>query len=121
MNKTILIADDSSSLRLMVGLILGKAGYQVITAVDGKDALAKSVGKTIHLFLVDLNMPFMNGIELITALRAEPDHMFTPMLMLTTESDTTKKQQAMVAGATGWILKPFSPDKLLAVIKKVLP
>ena len=121
MNKTILIADDSNSLRQMVSMTLSQAGYQVIEAEHGRDAVAKAVGKSVHLFITDLNMPLMNGIELIRTLRADPAHKFTPMLMLTTESDTTKKTAGRAAGATGWILKPFNPDQLLAVIKKVLP
>ena len=120
-NKTILIADDSSSLRQMVAMTLTQAGYQVIEAVHGKDAVEKAEGQTIHLVITDLNMPVMNGIELIRTLRAGTAHRFTPMLMLTTESDATKKQEGRTAGATGWILKPFNPDQLLAVIKKVLP
>ena len=120
-NKTILIADDSSSLRQMVAMTLTQAGYEVIEAVHGKDAVEKAVNKIIHLVITDLNMPVMNGIELIRQLRSGTAHRFTPMLMLTTESDATKKQEGRAAGATGWILKPFNPDQLLAVIKKVLP
>jgi len=121
MNKTILIADDSNSLRQMVAMTLTQAGYQVIEAVHGQDAVEKAVDQTIHLVITDLNMPVMNGIELIKQLRSGTTHRFTPMLMLTTESDATKKQEGRAAGATGWILKPFNPDQLLAVIKKVLP
>lgn len=121
MSKTILIADDSPSLRQMISMTLSGAGYQVVEAADGRDALGKAVGKSVHLFITDLNMPAMNGIELIKALRGGAAHRFTPVLMLTTESDPAKKQEGRAAGATGWIVKPFNPDQLLAVIKKVLP
>jgi len=121
MSKTILIADDSSSLRQMVAMTLSGAGYGVVEAVDGLDALAKAEGKIISLFITDLNMPRMNGLDLIRRLRAGSAHRFTPALMLTTESDVAKKQEGRVAGATGWILKPFNPDQLLAVVKKVMP
>lgn len=121
MSKTILIADDSASLRQMVSMTLSGAGYGVVEAVDGRDALAKASGKNVNLFITDLNMPNMNGIDLIRALRAGQAFRFTPVLMLTTESDPVKKQEGRAAGATGWILKPFNPDQLLAVVKKVMP
>jgi two-component system chemotaxis response regulator CheY len=112
--------DDSASLRQMVAFTLEDAGFQVVQAVDGRDALAKLEGRDIHLFLADLNMPNMNGIELTRQLRAMPAYKFVPIVLLTTESHPERKQQAKAAGATGWIVKPFAPDKLLAVVNKVM-
>ncbi len=120
MGKTIMTVDDSASVRQMVSFTLREAGYQVIEAVDGKDALSKLNGSSINMVITDLNMPNMDGIELITKLRATPACKFVPIVMLTTESQPQKKQEGKVAGATGWIVKPFKPDQLLAVIKKVL-
>jgi two-component system, chemotaxis family, chemotaxis protein CheY len=119
MSKTILIADDSPSLRQMISLTLSGAGYTVIEAVDGLDALNKSENRDIGLVITDLNMPRLSGLDLIRRLRAGALHRFTPALMLTTESDPAKKQEARAAGATGWIVKPFNPTQLLTVIKKV--
>lgn len=120
MSKLILSADDSSSVRQMVAFTLKGAGYSVIEAVDGKDALTKAKGAAVNMVLTDLNMPNMNGIELIKALRAEPNYKFIPIVMLTTESQGDRKQEGKSAGATGWIVKPFKPEQLLAVVKKVL-
>lgn len=120
MAQTIMTVDDSSSVRQMVGLTLKGAGYQVIEAVDGKDALAKVTGATIDMVVTDLNMPNMDGITLITELRKLPAFKFIPIIMLTTESQADRKQAGKEAGATGWIVKPFKPEQLLGVIKKVL-
>lgn len=120
MAKTILTVDDSSSVRQMVGFTLREAGYDVIEAVDGKDALNKMNGKSINLVITDLNMPNMDGIELIKNIRKSPAFKFIPILMLTTESQENKKMEGKQAGATGWIVKPFKQEQLLAVIKKVL-
>jgi two-component system chemotaxis response regulator CheY len=120
MSKVILTADDSASVRQMVSFTLKDAGYQVIEAADGSDALVKAKANGVHMVVTDLNMPNMNGIELIKALRSEPNYRFTPIVMLTTESQDSKKQEGKAAGATGWIVKPFKPDQLLAVVKKVL-
>jgi two-component system chemotaxis response regulator CheY len=120
MSKLILTADDSSSVRQMVAFTLKGAGYFVLEATDGKDALAKAKGSTVHMVVTDLNMPNMNGIDLIKALRAEPKYKFIPIIMLTTESQDIRKQEGKSAGATGWIVKPFKPEQLLAVVKKVL-
>ena len=119
MAKVIVTVDDSKSVRQMVSFTLAEAGYEVIEAVDGQDALSKLNGKRVHMVLTDLNMPNMNGIELIKNLRAQPSFKFTPIVMLTTESQADKKQEGKQAGATGWIVKPFKPDQLLAVVKKV--
>ncbi len=120
MGKTIMTVDDSASVRQMVNFTLKTSGYDVIEARDGKDALAKIGGVRVHLVIADLNMPNMNGIELIRALRADPAYKFVPIIMLTTESQASKKQEGKEAGATGWIVKPFKPDQLLNVVKKVI-
>lgn len=116
----ILAVDDSASMRQMVSFTLKGAGHDVVEAVDGVDALAKAKGAKFDLVISDVNMPNMDGISLIKELRGLPDFKFTPMLMLTTESAGDKKQQGKAAGATGWIVKPFNPDQLLATIGKVL-
>jgi two-component system, chemotaxis family, chemotaxis protein CheY len=120
MDKTIMTVDDSASVRQMVSFTLRESGYQVIEAVDGRDALSKLNGTPIHMLLTDLNMPNMDGIELIRNVRANSSFKFIPIIMLTTESQAEKKQEGKTAGATGWIVKPFKPEQLLAVVKKVL-
>jgi two-component system, chemotaxis family, chemotaxis protein CheY len=120
MMATILAVDDSVSMRQMVSFTLKGAGFDVIEAEDGQAALNAAKGKKVDLVLTDVNMPVMDGIALIKALRGLPDYKFTPILMLTTESADNKKQEGKSAGATGWIVKPFNPDQLLATIKKVL-
>lgn len=119
MSKRIMTVDDSSSVRQMVGFTLKDAGYEVVEAVDGKDALSKLSG-TVDMIITDLNMPNMDGIELIRQVRALPDYKFVPIVMLTTESQAEKKSVGKEAGATGWIVKPFKPEQLLAVVKKVV-
>jgi two-component system chemotaxis response regulator CheY len=104
----------------MVSFTLKGAGYEVVECCDGKDALSKISGAGINMVITDLNMPNMNGLELIKALRAKPDCKFLPIVFLTTESQPEKKEAAKAAGATGWIIKPFKPDQLLSVVKKVL-
>lgn len=116
----ILAVDDSASMRQMVSFTLKGAGHEVVEAVDGVDALAKAQGQKFDLVVSDVNMPNMDGITLIAELRKIAAFKFTPMLMLTTESSGDKKQQGKAAGATGWIVKPFNPDQLLATIRKVL-
>jgi two-component system chemotaxis response regulator CheY len=120
MNQTIATVDDSASVRQMVAMTLKGAGYEVIECCDGRDALKKLSGTPVRMIITDLNMPNMNGLELIQALRAKPEFKFTPIVFLTTESQQEKKQAAKAAGATGWIVKPFKPEQLLSVIKKVL-
>jgi two-component system chemotaxis response regulator CheY len=117
---SILAVDDSASMRQMVTFTLQGAGYEVMEAQDGEQALEIAKSTKVNLVLTDVNMPKMDGIALIRALRALPHYKFTPMLMLTTESAAEKKQDGKAAGATGWIVKPFNPDQLLATIKKVL-
>ncbi|MEW6379181.1 MAG: response regulator [bacterium] len=120
MPKTIMTVDDSSSIRQMVRFTLTEEGYQVIEAGNGQEALARMGGR-VDMVITDLNMPIMNGIELIREIRKRPESRFIPIIMLTTESQNEKKMEGKAAGATGWIVKPFRPEQLLAVIKKVLP
>jgi two-component system chemotaxis response regulator CheY len=120
MPKTIMTVDDSASIRQMVTFTLSEAGYAVVEAVDGQDALNKLNGTPVHMMIVDLNMPKIDGIELIRQVRAQPAYKFIPIIMLTTESQAAKKEQGKAAGATGWIVKPFRPEQLLGVVKKVL-
>jgi two-component system, chemotaxis family, chemotaxis protein CheY len=120
MAKTILSVDDSNSIRQMVTFTLKGAGYEVIEAIDGQDGLKKAKAKTVDLVLTDQNMPSMDGIALIKNLRALPAYKNVPILMLTTESGDAMKAQGKAAGATGWIVKPFDPAKLLEVVKKVI-
>ena len=120
MSKRIMTVDDSASIRQVVSFTLKEAAYEVVEAVDGKDALSKLNSSPVHMVLTDLNMPNMDGIELIRALRANPAYKFIPIVMLTTESQAEKKQQGKAAGATGWIVKPFQQAQLLGVVKKVL-
>ena len=121
MSKKIMTVDDSASVRQMVSFTLKGAGYEVSEAQDGRDALNKLNGAGVQMVITDLNMPNMNGLELIKALRAKPECKFMPIVFLTTESQAEKKNEAKAAGATGWIVKPFHPVKLLDVIAKVLP
>jgi len=116
----ILIVDDSASMRQMVSFTLKGAGYDVVEAVDGVDALSKAKGKDFNIVVTDVNMPNMDGISLIRELRTLASYKFTPLLMLTTESDGTKKAEGKSAGATGWMVKPFNPEQLLATVQKVL-
>ncbi|GAB4259861.1 MAG: response regulator [Methylomicrobium sp.] len=117
---SILAVDDSASMRQMVAFTLKGAGYEVVEAVDGVDALNKAKAKKFDCVVTDVNMPNKDGITLIKDLRALPDYKFVPLLMLTTESGADKKQQGKEAGATGWIVKPFNPEQLLKTIQKVL-
>jgi len=117
---TILTVDDTASMRQMISFTLHSVGHEVIQASDGQEALKVLEGKKVDLVIADINMPNMDGITLLKSLRALADYKFTPVLMLTTESQDAKRQQGKVAGATGWIVKPFRPDQLLAVVKKVL-
>jgi two-component system chemotaxis response regulator CheY len=120
MAKTILAIDDSASIRQMVAFTLKSSGYEVIDAVDGIEGLDKAKASTFDLILTDQNMPRMDGIALIKSLRAMPQYRTVPILMLTTESSDAMKQQGRAAGATGWLVKPFDPQKLIEVVKKVI-
>jgi two-component system chemotaxis response regulator CheY len=118
--KTVMTVDDSASVRQMVDFVLREGGYEVIQAVDGLDALSKLKGQEVHLILSDINMPQMDGLELTRQLRALPQYKFVPIILLTTESHPEKKLEGKAAGATGWIVKPFTPEQILAVLKKVM-
>lgn len=120
MGKVIMTADDSASVRQMVSFTLKQAGYEVIEATDGRDAVSKLSNTRIDMLIADLNMPNLDGIGLVTEIRRMPDHKFIPIVILTTESQEAKKNEGRAAGASGWIVKPFRPDQLLAVVKKVL-
>lgn len=122
MAKTIMIVDDSASLRQVVGIALKSAGYDVLEGCDGKDALAKLTGQKVHLIISDVNMPNMNGISFVRALKQMPNYKFTPVIMLTTESQEAKKQEGQAAGAKAWVVKPFKPEQMLGAVQKlVLP
>ena len=120
MSATILTVDDAMSIRQMIAFTLKGAGYSVVEAVDGEDGLAKARSHDVRLVLTDQNMPNMDGIGLIKALRAMPQYRSVPILMLTTESGDAMKAQGRAAGATGWLVKPFDPSKLLEIVKKLL-
>ncbi len=117
---SILAVDDSASMRQMVSFTLKSAGYQVVEAVDGQDALEKVSDKSFDLVLTDQNMPRMDGLSLTKALRGSDRYRATPILILTTESSDQMKQAGRAAGATGWLVKPFDPNKLIEVIRKVV-
>lgn len=119
MARTILAVDDSKTMRDMVSFTLKGAGYDVVEADDGQNALTKAGTQKFDLVITDINMPNMDGITLVKELRGKPDFRATPILILTTEADDAKKQEGRAAGATGWIVKPFEPDKLLQVVQKV--
>ncbi len=120
MAKKIMTVDDSATIRQMLSFTLTDAGFDVIEAVDGVDACNKLKDSPVNMVITDLNMPQMDGIELIREVRKDPANRFVPIIMLTTESQESKKQEGKAAGASGWIVKPFSPEQLLAVVKMVL-
>lgn len=121
MSKKILAVDDSKTMRDMVSMTLRNAGYEVCEAADGQQALTVLGSGRVDLVITDINMPNMDGITLTKTLRGHPTHRGTPILILTTESDGAKKAEGKAAGATGWIVKPFEPQKLLDVVGKVCP
>jgi two-component system chemotaxis response regulator CheY len=121
MSKTIMTVDDSASVRLMVSFTLrGEFDYEIVEAENGKEALKKLEKKKIHMLITDINMPELDGISLVKKVRAIPQYKFIPIIMLTTESGADRKLEGKKAGATGWIIKPFKPEQLVAVVKKVL-
>lgn len=120
MAKTVLAVDDSASIRQMVSFTLKSAGYDVIEAADGQEGLDKAKTRAFNLVLTDQNMPRMDGLTLIKSLRGMPSYRSVPILMLTTESSDAMKSQGRTAGATGWLVKPFDPNKLIEVVKKVI-
>ncbi|MEY4748802.1 MAG: hypothetical protein RIQ60_1016 [Pseudomonadota bacterium] len=119
MAKTIMIVDDSASMREVVGIALKSAGYAVLEGRDGKDALAQLTGQKVHLIISDVNMPNMDGISFVKAVKQLPSYKFTPIIMLTTESEESKKRQGQEAGAKAWVVKPFRPEQLLVAVQKL--
>lgn len=120
MSKTILIVDDSASLRQVVSIALKGAGYGVIEACDGKDALTKLNGQKIHLIISDVNMPNMDGLTFVAEAKKLPAYKFTPIIMLTTEAGEAKKQAGQAAGAKAWVVKPFQPAQMLGAVSKLI-
>ncbi len=120
MAKTIMIVDDSASLRQVVNISLTGAGYDIIEACDGKDALSKLGAQKIHLIICDVNMPIMDGLTFVREAKQLPDYRFTPVIMLTTEAGETKKQEGQAAGAKAWVTKPFQPAQMLAAVSKLV-
>lgn len=116
-----MIVDDSASLRQVVAIALKGAGYAVIEGCDGKDALARLDGQKVHLIISDVNMPNMDGLSFVRAVKQMPDYKFTPVIMLTTEFTDKKKQEGQAAGAKAWIVKPFKPEQLLGAVQKLCP
>lgn len=122
MAKTIMIVDDSASLRQVVAIALKSGGYDVLEACDGKDALSKMPGQKINLIISDVKMPNMDGISFVKQVKQLPNYKFTPIIMLTTESQEGKKQEGQAAGAKAWVVKPFKPEQMLSAVSKlVLP
>jgi two-component system chemotaxis response regulator CheY len=120
MTASILTVDDSPSLRMAIRIALSGAGYAVTEAGDGKEGLDKALSAPFDLIVTDLNMPVMDGLTMIREIRKSPAHCGIPIIFLTTESDDAMKQQAKAAGATGWLVKPFVPDQLIRIARKVL-
>ena len=120
MGKTILVVDDSSSMRQVVSMALKGSGYDVIEACDGKDALGKLAGQRVHLVISDVNMPNMDGITFVKEMKKNPAYKFVPVIMLTTEGSDEKKKAGQEAGAKAWVVKPFQPQQMLAAVSRIL-
>lgn len=120
MGKKLLFVDDSASMRQVVGIAMKNAGYEVTTAVDGRDGVARLDDGRYDAIITDLNMPNMNGIELIKAVKSHGNNKFAPVIMLTTESSDDMKKQGQAAGAKVWVVKPFNPEQLVAVLQKLI-
>jgi two-component system chemotaxis response regulator CheY len=119
MAKTIMIVDDSASMRQVVGIALKSAGYEVLEGRDGKDAISKLTGQKVHLIISDVNMPVMDGIAFLKAVKQMAPYKFTPIIMLTTESAEAKKREGQMAGARAWVVKPFQPEQLMNAVSKL--
>jgi two-component system chemotaxis response regulator CheY len=119
MAKTIMIVDDSASMRDVVGIALRAAGYEVLEGRDGVDALSKLTGQKVHLIISDVNMPKLDGIGFLKAVKQLPSYRFTPIIMLTTESGEAKKREGQAAGAKAWVVKPFRPEHLISAVQKL--
>lgn len=120
MGKTVLIVDDSASIRQVVSITLKGAGYDVIEGNDGKDALTKLDGRKVHLIISDVNMPNMDGITFLKNVKQLPAYKFTPVIMLTTETGEAKKEEGRAAGAKAWVVKPFQPAQMLTAVSKLI-
>jgi len=120
MAKTIMVVDDSASIRQVVNLTLKKSGYDVIEATDGRDALSKLTGQKVNLIVCDVNMPNMDGIMFLKSLKSTDAYRFTPVIMLTTESQEARKQEGKAAGARAWVVKPFKPEQMLDAVSKLM-
>ncbi len=118
--KTIMTVDDSASIRMMVSFTLGELGVEIVEAVNGNDALAKMDKSPVDMLITDVNMPGLDGISLVRKVRENPSYRFIPIIILTTESESEKKLEGKSAGATGWIVKPFRPEDLISVVRKVM-
>jgi two-component system chemotaxis response regulator CheY len=119
MSKTVMIVDDSASVRRVVGIALKGAGYAVLEGCDGRDALSKLTGQKVHLIISDVNMPNMDGITFLKAVKQLPAYRFTPVIMLTTESEESKKREGQAAGAKAWVVKPFQPEQLVGAVQRL--
>lgn len=120
MGRTIMIVDDSPSIRQVVSMSLTKAGYEVLEAEDGQDALNKLENQKVNLIICDVNMPNMDGLTFLKTLKNLPNHKFTPVIMLTTESQQSLKMEGKMAGAKAWMVKPFKPEQMLEAISKLI-
>ncbi len=121
MGKKVLVIDDSASLREVVSIALKAAGYEVTEAADGKDALAKLDSNKVNLVICDVNMPVMDGITFVKEVKKRPEYRFLPVMMLTTESRESRKEEGQRAGAKAWVVKPFRPDQILNAVSKLMP
>ena len=119
MEKLIMVVDDSASMRRVVSIALKGAGYDVIEGCDGRDALAKLTGQKVHMIISDVNMPVMDGIAFLKAVKQMPAYKFTPVIMLTTESAEEKKREGQAAGARAWVVKPFQPEQLVNAVQRL--
>ncbi|HWR72769.1 MAG TPA: response regulator [Nitrospirota bacterium] len=120
MSRKIMVVDDSASMRQMVSFTLGQEGFEIIEAANGGEALKKLDKETVHMLITDLNMPELDGISLVRIVRKNPAYKFIPIIILTTVSGSESRQEGKAAGATGWMVKPFKPEELIAAVKKVL-
>jgi two-component system chemotaxis response regulator CheY len=120
MAKTILVVDDSWSVRQVISFTLKSAGYDVIEGIDGADALTKLASQKVHLIICDVNMPNMDGISFVKEIKKSTDYQFIPIIMLTTESQERKKQEGQAAGAKAWVVKPFRPEQMLSAVSKLI-
>ncbi|MDD2882093.1 MAG: response regulator [Rhodoferax sp.] len=119
MAKLIMVVDDSASMRRVIGIALKGAGYDIIEGCDGKDALGKLTGQKVHMIISDVNMPVMDGIAFLKAVKQMPAYKFTPVIMLTTESAEEKKREGQAAGARAWVVKPFQPEQLVNAVQRL--